>query len=316
MSGNERTYADTIDERLGKLRDVMERRAKGEVVELFVPTGLRDWDERGGLERGILTVIGAATGEGKSVVKLQLASAAAQRGYRVLMVDFEDPAGKTADRSLSTATGLDNRSIGTLALDDFDLDRLERAAEEIKKWGSRIRHHTGLVDTEACLNLMRSSKWDLILVDYAQAFPEDEGSTVEATIRKFAWDANVIAQEQEAAVVVFSQIKAEVEARGYRIFEQWRTWGSKNNPDKPDISGFCPTGLTDLAWAKGLGDRAKAIMYLWRPGRIALRLGFKVKDDRLRIITAKSNFSVERDLEFQWFGATSELKDLKSEGPG
>lgn len=314
MSGNERvarkTYADTVRERIAKLRDVMDRRARGETVELFVPTGLRDWDDRGGLERGILTVIGAATGEGKSVVKLHLATAAAKAGYRVLMVDFEDPAGKTADRSLSTAAGIDSRTIGKVSIDEFDYERLAAAATEIEVWGDNIVHHTGLVDTQVCLALMREEKWDLILVDYAQAFPEDEDKNLERTIAQFAWDANVIAQEQDSAVVVFSQIKTEVEQRGYRIYEQWKVWGSKTKPSSPDVSGFCPTGLTDIAWAKALGDRAKAILYLWRPGRIAQKLGHKVKDDRLRVIGGKVNFGKETDLEFEFKAETAELLDL------
>jgi replicative DNA helicase len=312
VNGTERTFYETVAERLKELRDVMDRRSRGETVELFIPTGLTQWDERGGLERGILTVIGAGTGEGKSIVKLHLAREAAKRGYRVLMLDFEDPAKKTADRSLSTIAGIDNRTIGSVGFDEFDYERLERALEEIGEWGRNIVHHTGLVDTTRSLSLMRSGQWDLILVDYAQAFPEDDDKNMERTIQKWSWEANVIAQEQQAAVVVFSQIKTEVEQRGQRIYEQWKIWGAKNNPDRPDISGFCPNGLSDVSWAKALADQCKCLLYLWRPGRRAQKLGYsKVSDNRLKVICGKVSFGHEGDMEFAFDGPTAALRDVE-----
>jgi replicative DNA helicase len=308
----QRTFADTVNDRLAKLRDVLDRKARGEKVELYIPTGLRDWDERGGLERGILTVIGAGTGDGKSMVKLHLAREAAKRGYRVLMLDFEDPGAKTADRSLSTVAGIDNRVIGSVCFDEFDYERLEMAATEIGEWAARIRHHTGLIDTKATLAIMASERWDLILIDYAQVFPEDADRNMERTIKDFSWAANQVAQQQDCAVVIFSQLKAEVEQRGYKIYEQWKVWGAKTNPNQPDISGFCPTGLSDVAWAKALADQSKCLLYLWRPGRRAQKLGYKkVKDDRLKVICGKVSFGSEDDLEFEFDGPTATLRDVE-----
>ncbi len=307
-----RTFADTINERLVRLRDVLDRKARGETLELFIPTGLRDWDERGGIERGILTVIGAGTGDGKSMVKLHLAREAAKRGYRVLMCDFEDPRAKTADRSLSQVSGIDNRTIGKVAFDAFDLERLERAAEEIGEWGKNIVHHAGLITTKQCLDLMRGQQWDLILIDYAQVFPEDADRNMERTIKDFSWAANEIAQEQDCAVIIFSQLKAEVEQRGNKIYEAWKVYGAKNNPNKPDLSGFCPNGLADVAWAKALADQCKCLLYLWRPGRRAQKLGYKtMKDDKLMIICGKVSFGSEEDMEFLFDGPTATLKDIE-----
>lgn len=305
------TFAETINQRIAELGVIVDKKARGEVVELYIPTGLRDWDERGGIERGILTVIGAATGDGKSIVKLHLAEAAASRGYKVLMLDFEDPKGKTADRSLSSVAGIDNRIIGRVAFDTFDFERLQRAAEEIKKWGANVIHHAGLVDTETAFDLMTSGDWDLILIDYAQAFPEDEGSTMETTIRDFSWAANELAQEKNCAVVIFSQLKAEVEQRGQKFFEAWKVYNSKNNPN-PDVSGFCPNGLTDVAWAKALADQCKCLLYLWRPGRRAQKLGFKqVPDNVMMVICGKVSFGNEDDMKFKFDGPTARIADME-----
>ncbi len=301
------TLADTVNARLAEIKDQLARKARGEAVHPSIPTGLASWDRNGGILRGILTVIGAATGEGKSIVKLQLARGAANAGFRVLMLDFEDPAGKTADREFSNLTGINNRLLGLLEIEDLDIMRLERAAEETAAWADKVEHHVGLLSSRATLDLMRGSDVDLILVDYAQAFPEDEDTTMERTIARFAWEANALAQSRNAAVVVFSQIVREVEQRGYRVFERARF----RDPNGFDVSGFCPGGLSDVAWAKSLGERAKELGYIWRPNRIAKKLGANVKDNVMRVIWGKVNFGEEKDLTFEFDGATASIKEKR-----
>lgn len=285
----------------------MAAKARGEAVHPSIPTGLRSWDKNGGILRGILTVLGAATGEGKSIVKLQLARGAAQSGHRVLCLDFEDPAGKTADRAFSAVTGINNRLLGLLDIDEFDLARLEAAVAEIRQWADRVEFAPGLVSVPVALKRMAEFEGDLILVDYAQAFPEEAGATMERTIARFAWEANALAQKKNCAVVVFSQIVREVEERGYRIYEA----SKRRDPDKIDVSGFCPGGLSDISWAKTLGERAKELGYLWREGRIARKLGANVKDNRMRIIWGKVNFGEEKDMVFEFDGPTASIRDLK-----
>lgn len=301
------TLSDVLSERLKEIKDGLAAKARGEAVHPSIPTGLGSWDKNGGILRGILTVIGAATGEGKSIVKLQLARGAAISGHRVLCLDFEDPAGKTADRAFSAVTGINNRLLGLLDVDDFDFKRLEAAIEELRVWGDRVEFAPGLVSVPMALERMASFSGDLILVDYAQAFPEDAGATMERTIARFAWEANSLAQKKNAAVVVFSQIVREVEERGYRIYEQ----SKRRDPDKIDVSGFCPGGLSDISWAKSLGERAKELGYIWRENRIARKLGANVQDNRLRIVWGKVNFGEEKDMVFHFDGPTATIKDVK-----
>lgn len=304
------TLADTLRTRLDEIKNAVQRKAAGEVVTPFISTGLRSWDANGGILRGILTVIGAATGEGKSLVKLQLARGAAQDLNSVCMIDFEDPAAKTADRAFSTETGINNRTLGLLEVGDFDVIKLEAAMLDMSGWGERVSHHTGLVSTERCFALMEESGADIIFVDYAQAFAEDDDKNMERTIAAFAWKANELAQRKNCAVVIFSQIVRAVEERGYRIYERAKF----RDPDAIDVSGFCPGGLSDVAWAKTLGERAKELAYIWRPNRIARKLGAKVQDNRLRIIFGKVNFGDEKDLMFEFDGPTASIRDIRKPG--
>jgi replicative DNA helicase len=301
-----KTLADTVQERLDEIKSALGRRAAGEVVTPFISTGIKSWDRNGGILKGILTVIGAATGEGKSIVKLQLARGAAQDLHNVCMVDFEDPAGKTADRAFSGITGINNRLLGLLDIEEFDLARLEVAAAEMATWAARVEHHCGLKGTADVLRIMEETTADLILIDYAQAFPEDDDRNMERTIAKFAWEANEIAQRKNCAVVVFSQIIREVEQRGYRIFERAKF----KDPDAIDVSGFCPGGLSDISWAKSLGERAKELGYIWRENRIAKKLGANVADNRMRIVWGKVNFGEEKDIVLEFDGPTATIRDL------
>lgn len=303
-----KTLADHLDERLKEIKRGLDAKKRGEPIYPSVPTGLRAWDRNGGVLRGILTVIGAATGEGKSIVKLQLARGAAQAGFRVLCLDFEDPTNKTSDRAFSQVTGINNRLLGLLDIEEFDVLRLDAAVEEIRPWASRVEHKAGLIPVADALRTMREFSGDLILLDYAQAFPEDTGVTMERTIARFAWEANKLAQEKNCAVVVFSQIIREVEERGYRIYERSKF----KEPDRIDVSGFCPGGLSDISWAKSLGERAKELGYIWREGRIARKLGANVKDNRMRIIWGKVNFGEEKDMVFEFDGPTATIRDLKA----
>ena len=258
--------------------------------------------------RGILTVLGAATGEGKSIVKLQLARGAAQSGHRVLMLDFEDPVAKTVDRAFSTSTGINSRLIGKLEVDGFDLSRLEAALAEICGWADKVEHISGLLGVQVALKKMAefaSSGGDLILVDYAQAFPEDDDKNMERTIAGFAWEANALAIRYNCGVVVFSQIIREVEQRGYRQYER----GKFRDNTKIDVSGFAPGGLSDISWAKSLGERAKELGYIWRENRIAQKLGAKVQDNKLRIIWGKVNFGEEKDMLFKFDGPTARISE-------
>lgn len=301
------TLADTLNKRLAGIKDALRRRAAGEVVIPYVSTGLKSWDANGGILRGILTVIGGATGEGKSIVKLQLARGAAADLNTVCMIDFEDPEDKTADRAFSQVTGVNNKTLGRLEIDDAMLAQLEAAMHELSDTSGRIQHHVGLLDTERCFTLMETSNADLILVDYAQAFPEDDDTTMERTIAKFAWKANELAQRKNCAIVIFSQVTRTVEERGYRIFERAKF----RDPDAIDVSGFCPGGLSDVSWAKSLGERAKELAYIWRPNRIALKLGAKnIRDNRMKIIFGKVNFGDEKDLTFEYDGPTATIRDI------
>jgi replicative DNA helicase len=280
-----------------------EAKARGEDLHTTIKTGLAEFDRRAGIERSILTVVGAPTGEGKSIFKKHLQEYAAKQGLKCLDLSFEDPPARSADRSFSTATGINNAKMGMGELDDKEMARIAIALDEME-WADRIEYHFGLRTPDEAMEIINASDADLIQVDYAQGFPEgDKG--LERTISQFAWDMNVNAQEHNRAVVIYSQVSAEVERRGVRIAE-----ASKRNGGDIDVTGFRPFGNSDLAWSNALGQRAKGLGFLFRPGRYRKRFGENAKDDRMELIFPKKNFGSEGSVIVGFDGRTARLFDL------
>jgi len=269
--------------------------------DLYVPTGIRRWDENGGITRGVLTVLGGVDGQGKSFVSNHLAQSAGLLGLQVAQLVFEDPEQQTANRTIANLTGIDSRRLNLIRFDVDDMDRIYATQE----WGKNVHYHAGLASSEQVFGALRElvarlaaegRTLDLVLLDYAQALPEgDEG--LESVIRHVAWDANVFAQQVNCGFVIFSQVKPEISSRGHGVF-----WAAKKrDPESWDVSGFMPgPGTQDLAWSSAFGQRGRAVGYLFRPGFYERMLGKPGSlDDKLWVRWAKVNFGSSGILEMR-----------------
>jgi replicative DNA helicase len=297
-------YGDVLRARYKELQLEKGARDRGEDPGTSIATGLKAFDDKAGIERSILTVIGAPTGEGKSLFKKHVQEHAAQSGLRALDLSFEDPPSRTADRTLATITGINSARLAS-EITDKELARVALAVEEAAEWAGNIDYQYGLRSAEECLEIIADSDADLIQVDYAQAFPEGERG-LERTIADFAWALNVDAQKHNRAVIIYSQLKGEMEQRGMRIAEASRRRGAED----VDISGFRPFGVGDLAWSQALGQRAKGLGFLFRPGRYRKRFGENAKDDRMELIWPKRNFSSEGLVVVGFDGKLARLYDV------
>lgn len=284
----------------------MDAVARGEDPRTIIPTGLRDFDKRAGTKRGVLSLYGADTGVGKSIWKKHLMESAAQRGFSVEVFDFEDPLDRTADRTYSTVTGINNAHMMALELSDKQLAAITTAMLDSWDWAERITYHAGLRRAPELLAMVKESTADMVLVDYLQALPGgDEG--LERTIAEVCWELNSWAQLRGAAVVTFSQVTTEVEKRGLRMFESQK----RREPDGvPYVEGFRPFGASDLNWCSAAGHRAKELGFLFRPGRYLKRFGHNDPDDVIEVSFPKANFGSEGLIRLGFNGKTASIFDL------
>jgi replicative DNA helicase len=299
------TYAEYVRQRRRELARQLTAKEKGEDPKITIPTGLRDLDKLGGTKRGILTLVGGATGQGKDIYALHMMEAAAQRGYTVEVWSMEDPVERTVDRSLSKPTAINNAKIYSLDIDREQLGNINLAAKEIEDWGARIEFHEGLRDADEVMEGLEASEADLRIVNYLQAFP---GSDLERCIAEFCWKANKVAQDDNCAVLAMSQVNtAKVEERGLRLLER----SLQRDPERPNVRGFAPWGASDLAWCQAAGQRAKDLRFLWRPNYYLRQAGQPVKDDRMEITGTKNSFGSEGRVVVGFDGKTARLYDLK-----
>lgn len=297
-------YSEWIRRRHRELTKQVAAKARGEDPRVVIPTGLKELDKFGGIKRGIFTLIAGATGQGKDIVALHLAEAAAQRDYTADVWSMEDPVERTVDRSLSKLTGINNAKIYGLQLDDKSMERIGTAAAEMKDWADNIEWNEGLRDADEVLEGLRESNADLRIVNYLQAFPGE----LERTIAEFCWEAQKVAQEDGCAVVAMSQVNtAKVEERGLRILEN----SLRRDPDKPNVRGFQPWGASDLAWCQAAGQRAKDLRFIWRPNYYLRQAGVQMKDDRMEITGTKNSFGSEGKVVVGFDGKTARLYDLQ-----
>lgn len=306
-----RSFADYYADRVTQLEQWVVKRAEGRLrpEDIFIPTDLRRWDANGGITRGVLTVLGGVDGQGKTFVNKHLATTAARHGLRVAQIIFEDPAQKTMDREIASLTRIDSRKLGLAQFDIMDLDRIMASNDEVKKWGGNIQLHCGLVGVHEIMEALEAMepKPDLVLVDYAQALPEEPDQTLERSIAHLAWWANVYAQHHNCGFVIFSQVKPEVSGRGHATFHA----AKKRDPESWDVSGFYPgPGTQDLAWSSAFGQRGRAVGYIVRPGWYERQLGKPgAVDDRLDIRWAKVTFGNSGLMELGFDGPTGRIFD-------
>lgn len=309
---------------MAKYSDVLRRRAKAIQAERkaiksgadprsIIPTGLREFDKRAGHKRKILHLYGAATGEGKSIWKLHLARAAAKAGYRVAVLDFEDPEERTADRDFSHETGINNAKMMSGDLTDKEVQQILIALEGMD-WADNIEVEFGVKDGDEALEWLQDQEADLVLVDYLSALPHGKHGR-ERAISDFCWGLTQYCQENNAAGIAFAQLTGEVSERGMRLYEMWKRNQQFRNEDKsalPYIDGFRGFDNGDLAWCKDAGRNAKELGFMFRPGRYYKRLDPKTKqeDNRMEFNFPKRNFGSEGRITVGFDGKTATLFDL------
>ncbi len=277
-------YAEIVDE-----QDALKT---GRASPSTIPTGLREFDRRGGHKRKTIALYSGATGDGKSMWKLHLARAAALAGYSVTLVDLEDPKERTADRVFATETAINSAEFVGSLLDDQQMMDVGLALSEAGEWAERVELYEGVRTGEEALGLFEDHPADLEIFDYLSALPHgDHGREREVSDFMWGWTGHV--QRHNVAGVGLAQTSGDVVERGLTRFENDRRWG-KDDKKLPSINGFRAFDNNDLVWCRDAGRNAKELGFMLRPGRIYQRLGYpQVKDDVMEFSFPKRNWGAE-----------------------
>jgi len=179
----------------------------------LIPTGIQAVDSQiGGLFPGSAGILAAATGAGKSSVKLEAAMYAASHGTKVGLIELEDTPDVVGTRVLSKFSGVDSRRIRTKAFDAHDRDRIQEALGILAADAPDVlvEYAIGgsLEQVHAAIYRLAEAGCKMIWVDYIQKIRggnndrRNEVSFAYTTIQR-------IAAEAGAAVMVISQFSRQ-----------------------------------------------------------------------------------------------------------
>lgn len=150
-----------------------------------IPTPLPEWnslcrDEGGGLglAYGWHVTIGGASGKGKSLLALNMASKAMKAGFGVGFLSFEMSRAQLATRLFAMATNTPVRDLERGSLKPNAEERVREGMAEIEQRGSFHTNETHLRDIHEALDLAQMWREEfgvrLLIVDYIQlAAPRD-----------------------------------------------------------------------------------------------------------------------------------------------
>lgn len=242
-----RSIGEIVRTRIQQLEDVARERALGTQTLSGYPTGIDKLDEKlGGWQPGIVSLIAARPGMGKSSLGLATADAATAKGFGVHVFSLEDTDQAYADRTMARTSQVSAEQIRNCDLSQQDLMAIQGQLPQITKrkhW--LFDDRSGITAQEIVRSVRRHLKRNntkLVVVDYVQlvARPHPRMTSHEALSEIITTFADA-AKHDRVAYVVMSQLNREIEKR----------------EDKRPL-------LADLRESGSLEERAKCVVAVYR----------------------------------------------------
>lgn len=240
--------AQLARKRFGQLDEIAAAKARGDRTMSGFPTGVATLDEKlGGLQPGIVTIVAARPGMGKSSFGLSIADAASAAGFGVHLFSLEDTEEAYADRTIARTSQVPAENLRNASITRGDAPRIAEAVGKLKGRRWLVDGRSGVSATEIVRSVRRharSNATNVVIVDYVQLVSPDQAhrraSTHEAITATVTELANA-AKHDRMAYVVMSQLNREIE---------------KRQDKRPQLS--------DLRESGSLEERAKCVIGLYR----------------------------------------------------
>ena len=292
--------------------DLHARRAAGESVFTGVPTGFSSFDRTyGGLPRGVVSVLGADTGIGKSAFARAFAYGAVKSGAGcALIFSLEDGNDNLADRVLGEQTGMGATKIRQLDFEEKDKPRLDAAARQPLLDQIYVEDSCYEVD-DICHRaraFSRKHKIALIVIDYIQLVSMPGAGSDTIAIKRALLALQMLAKHTNAAVLVLSQVTTKAIAnRGQEYYFK----AAANGTTGDDLyEGYVP-GRGDFAWASELDQYGKMVMSGFRAGPYKRQhTGERDEDKSISLRVLKANFGPSgKRFTFKWIPELAQVAD-------
>jgi replicative DNA helicase len=234
--------------RFKQLEQIARERDAGERTMTGFPTGVVQLDEKiGGWQPGIVTIVAARPGAGKSSLGLATADACSAAGFGAHLFSLEDTEDAYADRAISRTSTVPAEKLRNATLNRGDISDITRAHAGMKGRRWQVDGRSGITADEIVRSVRRHRKANntcVAIVDYVQLVKhplrKPRLSTHEALGEIITTLADA-AKHDRIAYVVMSQLNRDVE---------------KRQDKRPQ--------LADLRESGSLEERAKCVIGLYR----------------------------------------------------
>lgn len=262
-----------------ELDEAYQRRQAGESVVRGVPTGIRQWDDWGGIHRGIVTVLAGRPAMGKSAVSQTVTQHVVEAGYGVHVFSLEDSWQSYTSRALARSAGVALARIRGAQLQRQDMTRLTAAAGRLCQW-PRFGYATcsSMTAAQVVTSVRRERErldTQLVVVDYLQRLrkPDRRMSKQEALEENLSVLADA-ASADELAFLVLSQLSRKTESR------------ADKRPEMEDLRG-----------AGEIEELAKCVIGTFRPGYYDMD-----PEDEIELLVVKNNDGPTGTIRCRWDG--------------
>lgn len=187
--------------------------------EEMISTGIAGLDRiAGGLQNGMLAILGARPKVGKTALGLSIAMHVAEKTGPVLIVSLEMKPKEIMQRMMAAESGVDMKKIVTHRLDDQDLVEMSKHYEYVSTLPIRFAMTpTPLQIRREASAMQRNGGLAMIMVDYLQLMRSDESrksryeevSSISRELKLMAMDLNV-------PILALTQFNRDSEQGGVR----------------------------------------------------------------------------------------------------
>lgn len=240
------TIGQLVKRRLDELGKLIDSREHGDLGLTGAPTGCARLDRLvGGWQYGIVSLVAARPGMGKSSLGLATADASTKAGIGAHLFSLEDSWHAYADRAMSRASNVPAEDIRSGRFTRETMSKVTLGLNDIgRRKGWLVDNRSGITADEIVRSVRRHARENgtrLVLVDYVQLVKRPRHHSTHEELTQVVETLADAAKQDGMAYVVMSQLNRGVEQR---------------QDKRPQLS--------DLRESGSLEERAKCVVGIYR----------------------------------------------------
>jgi replicative DNA helicase len=198
------------------------------------------------LEAGLLVVLAAGDGQGKSIYAENLAEYWAKRGFNVAFIHFELNRSVMLDRRAARQTGISRRQLKAADMTPDEWKKLEESKHRMRSWNGQISYvHTPGWTMERTVQVLRSmiagGLCDLVIVDYLEKAAPSQRQLKMFGSNQYQREADNVEQlknfgeSTETPLIMLAQLSKDGKKKGAEDLDRTGIRGAGEKTEKANV---------------------------------------------------------------------------------